>query len=108
MDRMPVYLRKPVFEKLFDVAEYSKLNKEEKEMYDIELKRKWDRANILAFAKAEGIAEGEAKGRAEGEAKGKAEVIVMGWKNGFTIEQLQALTGWEKDRINEVLKRNRL
>ncbi len=34
-------------------------------MYDVELKRKWDRANILAHAreqgKEEGLAEGEAK-----------------------------------------------
>ncbi len=34
-------------------------------MYDVELKRKWDRANILAYAreqgKKEGLAEGEVK-----------------------------------------------
>jgi predicted transposase YdaD len=42
-------------------------------MYDVELKRKWDRANILAHAREQGMAEGEAKGKAEGEAKGKAE-----------------------------------
>jgi hypothetical protein len=31
-------------------------------MYDTELKRKWDRANILAYARAEGEAKGEVKG----------------------------------------------
>jgi len=30
MDRIPVYLRKPIFEKLFNIAEYSNLTKEEK------------------------------------------------------------------------------
>src|SRR5690606_20213668 len=42
MDKLPMYLRKPIFEKLFQIAEYSNLNKEEKEMYDVSLKRKWD------------------------------------------------------------------
>jgi len=30
MDKIPVYLRKPIFEKLFNIAEYSNLTKEEK------------------------------------------------------------------------------
>lgn len=38
----PLYLRRPIFEKLFNIAEYSKLSKEEKEMYDASLKYKWD------------------------------------------------------------------
>lgn len=96
MDKIPLYLRKPIFEKLFNVAEYSKLNREEKEMYDVELKRKWDRANILASAEA------------KGETKSLEKVVVNGWKNGFTLEQLQAITDWDKDRVTEVLKRNRL
>ena len=41
-------------------------------MYDVELKRKWDRANILAHAREQGIAEGEAKGKAEGKAETEA------------------------------------
>ncbi len=73
-----------------------------------------------SYAKAQGRAEGEAKGKAEGEAKGeikgKAEghesametVIINGSKNGLTLEQLQSVTGWEKDKITEVLKRNHL
>lgn len=35
-------MRKPIFEKLFDVAEYSKMKTEDKQMYDVSLKRKWD------------------------------------------------------------------
>jgi predicted transposase YdaD len=34
-------------------------------MYDIELKRKWDRANILAHAREQGKEEGLAEGKAE-------------------------------------------
>ncbi|SEK54044.1 Rpn family recombination-promoting nuclease/putative transposase [Parapedobacter koreensis] len=54
LDRIPLYLRKPIFEKLFNIAEYSKLTKEEKEMYDTGLKRKWDSKAILDHAVKEG------------------------------------------------------
>ncbi len=66
MDKLPVYLRKPVFEKLFAIAEYSKLNKKERDMYDVSLKRKWDKAAVLAYAREEGIKEGMEKGIEQG------------------------------------------
>jgi len=50
MDRLPVYLRKPIFEKLFSIAEYTNLTKEEKTMYDSNLKYKWDNKNVLDYA----------------------------------------------------------
>src|SRR5690606_29448283 len=53
LNRIPLYLRKPVFEKLFDIAEYSRLTKEEKQMYDTSLKRKWDTAGALEYARRE-------------------------------------------------------
>ena len=59
-------------EKLFNVSEYCNLTREEKAMYDVELKRKWDRANILAYAREQGMAKGEAKGKAEGKAETEA------------------------------------
>lgn len=57
MDKIPVYLRKPVFEKLFGVAEYCKLTMEEKQMYDNSLKYKWDNENVLDYAVKEAKAE---------------------------------------------------
>jgi len=48
-EKIPLFLRKPIFVKVFQIGEYCNLTKEEKEMYDVELKRKWDRANILVF-----------------------------------------------------------
>src|SRR5690606_19043044 len=46
MDKLPTYLRKPVFEKLFAIAAYTKLNKEERDMYNASLKNKWDAESI--------------------------------------------------------------
>ncbi|MFU1856649.1 PD-(D/E)XK nuclease family transposase [Sphingobacterium sp. NGMCC 1.201703] len=76
------YLRKPIFEKLFQLAEYSKLKPEEREMYNASLRNKWDAESIrssqeaqLKRAREKAIAEGRAEGKAQGEAKAKAEVI---------------------------------
>jgi len=66
MDKIPAYLRKPIFEKLFNIAEYSNLSKEEKTMYDSSLKYKWDNQNVLDYAKKEGIKEGKKEGKKEG------------------------------------------
>ena len=56
-DKIPVYLRKPIFEKLFSIAEYTNLTKEEKAMYDSSLKRKWDNQNVLYYAVNEAVKE---------------------------------------------------
>lgn len=50
MDKIPAYLRKPIFEKLLSIAEYTNLTKEEKTMYDSSLKYKWDNKNVLDYA----------------------------------------------------------
>ena len=54
-------------------------------MYDVELKRKWGRANILAYAREQGMAEGEAKGKAEGKAEVVSNLLDAG---RFTIEEI--------------------
>ena len=38
MDKLPVYLRKPTFKKLYQIAEYTNLTKEERRMYDTSMK----------------------------------------------------------------------
>ncbi|MEN6456941.1 MAG: hypothetical protein ABFD10_22020 [Prolixibacteraceae bacterium] len=46
-------------------------------MYDVELKRKWDRANILAYA------------REQGREQGKTEVVSSLLQTGrFTVEEI--------------------
>ncbi|EHQ24585.1 Rpn family recombination-promoting nuclease/putative transposase [Mucilaginibacter paludis] len=59
MEKIPLYLRKPIFEKLFNIAEYSNLTKEEKNMYDSSMKYKWDNQNVLDYARQEAKQEGE-------------------------------------------------
>ncbi|MFD1628615.1 Rpn family recombination-promoting nuclease/putative transposase [Pseudopedobacter beijingensis] len=92
MDKLPVYLRKPVFEKLFDISEYSKLNTEERTMYDVSLKRRWDEYNVRETARQRGLEEGRVEGRVEGRAEGRAESKTEFVRNlitgfGFSDEQ---------------------
>ena len=120
-------LNRPVFEKFFNIAEYSKLTKEEKVMYDTYLKRKWDYDNALEFAREdglekgveegmkqgmkqgmkrgikEGIKEGIVKGREEGMTKGKWEVVVnMLLKGGFSDEEIAGLTNTSVEFVAKV------
>lgn len=79
MDKIPVYLRKSIFEKLFNVAEYSNLTKEEKTMYDASLKRKWDNKNVLDYAVRVAVEEATSKAREEAtlEARAKADSLFV-------------------------------
>jgi predicted transposase/invertase (TIGR01784 family) len=80
MDKIPVYLRKPIFEKLFNVAEYGNLTKEEKMMYDSSMKYKWDNENVLDYA----VKEAKKAGLQE-----KAIAIALAMKKeGFTADQI--------------------
>ncbi|MDB4918854.1 Rpn family recombination-promoting nuclease/putative transposase [Mucilaginibacter sp.] len=78
MDKIPMYLRKPIFEKLFSIAEYTNLTKEEKTMYDSSMKYKWDNKNVLDYALKEGMEKGMEKGIEKGMKKGLKKGIEKG------------------------------
>ena len=96
LNRIPVYFRKPIFEKLFNISEYSKLSKEEKHMYDISLKRKWDEEAIRIYQE-----QSLADAKREGE-KNKALAIAKEMKKeGISLEQIIKFTKLtEKDIEN--------
>ena len=91
LNKIPLYLRKPIFEKLFNIAEYSKLNKEEKIMYDTSLKRKWDNEAVLEYARNEGME------------KGKTEVVSnLLAANKFSISEIANFAGVSEDFVKKV------
>lgn len=94
MDKIPVYLRKPVFEKLFNIAAYSNLTKEEKAMYDSSLKSKWDNKNVMDYAKQEAKVEGIQVGIRQTAQKMK--------KNGIEIKLIANITGLSIDEIDQL------
>ena len=64
---MPWAAQNAVFQRLAEVAEVSKLSKEERLKYDHALKRYRDTLNAITGAEKKGKAEGIEEGRAEGE-----------------------------------------
>ena len=65
LDKVPAVLNKRVFQKVFKIAEVSNLTKEEKAMYDSNLKAKWDYENSIAYAEEKAEERGIEKGRHE-------------------------------------------
>ncbi|MFA4977158.1 MAG: hypothetical protein WC589_06585 [Sphingobacterium sp.] len=108
LNGLSTYLRKPIFEKLFQLAEYSKLKPEEREMYNVSLRNKWDAESIrssqeelLKRAREKAMAEGRAEGEAKGKAEGKAEGEVIGKAEG-KAEVIKNLLSSNKFSISEI------
>jgi hypothetical protein len=81
-------------EKLFQIASYSNLTKEEKRMYDTSLKRKWDNQNALNYARNEG--------KREGEYRKAVETAIAMKKDGLSIEAIRKYTGLSKGEIEKL------
>jgi len=90
MDKIPVYLRKPIFEKLFSIAEYTNLTKKEKTMYDSSLKYKWDNKNVLDYAVKEAKLE-EAKEIARELKKEGLAIEFIAKTTKLSIEEIERL-----------------
>lgn len=111
MDRLPFYLRKPIFEKLFDIAEYSKLTKEEKHMYDTSLKRKWDNKAVMDYATQEGVRRERERAEKEIEmlkvkvTKAEAEKLQSVEKmlaKGLSIADAAEISGLSIEQVTEI------
>ena len=94
MDKIPTYLRKPIFEKLFSIAEYTNLTKEEKAMYDNSMKYKWDNQNVLDYAVA--------TAKAEGEHKKALDIAREMKKDGLPIERISKFTKLSTEEIEKL------
>ena len=98
LDKIPVYLRKSIFERVFDIATYNKLNKEERMAYDMSLKKKWDEYSIKQTAFKEGVAEGEKRG--------KLKVARNLLSLGLSTVQIAKSTGLSEEEIEILAQEN--
>jgi predicted transposase/invertase (TIGR01784 family) len=72
----------------------------------------WDYVRVENSLIAEGEEKGQAKGRAEGLAEGLAEgekksminIVLNCRRNGFSIEQMQTITGLAEEELQEILR----
>ena len=106
LDRMPWAAQNAVFQRLAEVAEVSKLSKEDRLAYDHALKRYRDTYNAMTGAEQKGLAEGLAKGRAEGRAEGieenKRESALRMKVKGYPVEDIAEITGLDAETINSL------
>ena len=98
MEQMPVYLRKPIFEKLFNIAEYTNFTKEEKAMYDSSLKYKWDNKNVLDYALSEARKEERIKASFDEKIAIAREMKI----DGLTLEQISKFTKLSIEEIEKL------
>jgi len=95
MKEQPPYLQEPIFERLFDTAEYAKMNKEEREMYKASLKQKWDEQSRWETAMSMGIKQGRQEERAKAESEFRSEKL----RSAFVLKK----TGVSLDVIADSL-----
>ena len=98
LDKIPAVLNKRVFQKVFKIAEVSNLTKEERAMYDSNLKARWDYENSIAFAEERGIKKGIEKGGYQ-----KAMTIARKMKDkGISFVEIVEFTGLSVQEIEKL------
>ena len=93
-DKIPVYLRKTIFEKVFELATYSKLGKEERMAYNDSMKRKWDAYSVKQTAFNDG--------KKEGIMEGKRTIARELLKKGLSIDLIAEATGLSNEEIAQL------
>ena len=112
---LPRIMNSEVFQRFFQLASYAKLTKEERTMYDISLKRKWDAEAVRMYQQeqVEGLEEQlkEAKkasitakeeGLAEGEHRKAIETALRFKEMGLPVEQIAKGTGLSIEEIEKL------
>lgn len=98
MDKLPLFTRKTIFEKVFSIAEYSNMTGEEKTMYNTALKRKWDNKNVLDYAVKTAKEEGIKVGIKEERIK-----VVHSLKNmGMPVKDIAKAVGLTVEEIEQL------
>jgi len=106
LDKIPDFLDKRVFQKIFKIAEMSNMTKEERELYHSDVKAKSDWNAGIRFAekkaKAEGLEQGIAKGLKEGLAKELKRAISIARtlkQKAMPIQEIAEITGLSVEEI---------
>ena len=94
MEKIPLYLNKGIFKKLFKIAEVSRLTEQQRKIYESNLKAKWDYENSIAFASAEAKIEGIQQGlliAAQEFKKAGIPIVQISETLGFSIEEIEKI-----------------
>ncbi|KAA8478231.1 putative transposase/invertase (TIGR01784 family) [Arcticibacter tournemirensis] len=94
MDRLPTFLDKRVFQKIFSIAEVSKLTTEERMAYEASLKAKWDSQNAFAYVEKRVREEEQAKMLEE-----RRNIARAMKADGLSVAQISKFTGLSPEEI---------
>ncbi len=95
LTRLPWAAKSAVFKKLEEIGDVSKLSREERERYDVGLRKYRDTIGVLVGAYDDGIKEG----RAEGEAMAKKKMVKAMLSNGIDISVISKISGLSTEEI---------
>lgn len=87
LKKIPVYLRKPIFQRVFQIAEVGKLTKEERMLYDASLKAKRDWNNTVAWAAEQAAKEAAEKADQEATARERAKAEAEKFSSARSLKQ---------------------
>jgi len=100
LENLPVKMQEKIFKKVMNVAELSKLNREERAAYEHSLKNYRDLQNVKDTYFQEGILEGEKKGKIEG----KIETAINARKQGLPIDVIVAITQLSEEELKKIFE----
>ena len=93
-----------LFEKVFDICNYQKLNTMEKQEYEKSVLDYEDVQDAIVYNKRLAYEEGAAKGKAEGIAEGIANTARKMLSMGLDIHTIVEATGLSEQEISEITK----
>lgn len=100
LDKISVFLRKPIFEKLFNIAEVAKLTKLQRGDYNRSLKARRDFYSTNKTSHENGKNEGKIEGKIES----KIEVIRnLHAENRFSVLEIARFAGVTEEFVKETL-----
>ena len=98
----PAALRDKIFKRIFDVAEISSLDDEDKKKYINYMQTARDTYNQLEYAKKKGREEGRMEGLEKGLKQGRREIATNMLRNGLSIQTICDCTGLSAEEITKI------
>lgn len=95
MEQLAFIKQHHLFQRLSEITEYAALNKEQRKVYDADLKAYRDLTNSIEFA--------ESKGRQEGEISERSKIISTLFSNGMKPDSIARMTGIPESEVTKIL-----
>lgn len=102
LDEVPEVLNHGIYKKVFEISEINKLNKEDKQMWDSNLKAKWDYENTIEFAADKAREEGVKEGLIEGKESEKRKLACIMKYSGEPLDKIQMYTDLPYEVLTEL------